>query len=91
MHNIDFCEGGLQLADIGTNNVGEPDLTTKYGNMDSQTIQIQQAQRTSDNRQTSPLQEADRQVGETEHPEYWDTASVASRRRKDRRAPTCGR
>ena len=27
MHNIDWCEGGLQLADIGTNNVGEPDLT----------------------------------------------------------------
>ena len=22
MHNIDWCEGGLQLADIGTNNVG---------------------------------------------------------------------
>ena len=27
MHKIDWCEGGLQLSDIGTNNVGEPDLT----------------------------------------------------------------
>ena len=27
MHKIDWCEGGLQLADIGTNNVSEPDLT----------------------------------------------------------------
>ena len=27
MHNIDFCEGGLQLADIATNNVGDNDLT----------------------------------------------------------------
>ena len=26
MHNIDWCEGVLQLADIDTNNVGEPDL-----------------------------------------------------------------
>ena len=26
MHNIDQCEGGLQLAYIGTNNVSEPDL-----------------------------------------------------------------
>ena len=23
MHKIDWCEGGLQLADIGTKNVGE--------------------------------------------------------------------
>ena len=31
-HKIDWCEGGLQLADIGTKNVSEPDLTprTKY-------------------------------------------------------------
>ena len=27
MHKIDWCEGGLQLADIGTNNVSEPNLT----------------------------------------------------------------
>ena len=26
MHKIDWCEGGLQLADIGNNNVSEPDL-----------------------------------------------------------------
>ena len=25
MHKIDWCEGGLQLADIATNNVGEHD------------------------------------------------------------------
>ena len=32
MHKIDWCEGGLQLADIGTKNVSEPDLTprTRY-------------------------------------------------------------
>ena len=32
MHKIDWCGGGLQLADIGTKNVSEPDLTprTKY-------------------------------------------------------------
>ena len=29
MHKIDWCEGGLQLSDIGTKNVGEPDLTPK--------------------------------------------------------------
>ena len=29
MYNIDWCEVGLQLADIGTNNVSEPDLTPK--------------------------------------------------------------
>ena len=29
MHKIDWCEGGLKLADIGTNNVSEPDLTTR--------------------------------------------------------------
>ena len=29
MHKIDWCEGGLQLADIGTNNISEPDLTPK--------------------------------------------------------------
>ena len=28
MHKIDWCEGGLQLADIGNKNVSEPDLTT---------------------------------------------------------------
>ena len=27
MHKVDWCEGGLQLADIATNNVGEPDFT----------------------------------------------------------------
>ena len=27
MHKIYWCEGGLQLADIGTKNVSEPDLT----------------------------------------------------------------
>ena len=27
MHKICWCEGGLQLADIGTKNVSEPDLT----------------------------------------------------------------
>ena len=26
MHNIYWCEGGLQLADIGIKNVSEPDL-----------------------------------------------------------------
>ena len=29
MHNIDWCEGGLQLADIATNNFGENDLTPR--------------------------------------------------------------
>ena len=29
MHNIDWCEGGLKLADIATKNVGEPDLTPR--------------------------------------------------------------
>ena len=29
MHKIDWCEGGLQLANIGTNNVSEPDLTPR--------------------------------------------------------------
>ena len=28
MQKIDWCEGGVQLADIATNNVGDPDLTT---------------------------------------------------------------
>ena len=27
MQKIDWCEGGLQLEDIGTNNISEPDLT----------------------------------------------------------------
>ena len=26
MHKIDWCKGGLQLADIATKNVGENDL-----------------------------------------------------------------
>ena len=29
MHKIDCCERGLQLADIGTKNVSEPDLTPR--------------------------------------------------------------
>ena len=29
MHKIDWCKGGLQLADIITKNVGENDLKTK--------------------------------------------------------------
>ena len=29
MHKIDWCEGGLKLADIATNNVGDPDLTPR--------------------------------------------------------------
>ena len=29
MHKIYWCEGGLQLADIGTTNVSEPDLTPR--------------------------------------------------------------
>ena len=29
MHKINRCEGGLQLAHIGTNNVSEPDLTRR--------------------------------------------------------------
>ena len=29
MHRIDWCEGGLQLADIGTKNVSEPDITPR--------------------------------------------------------------
>ena len=29
MHKIDWCEGGLQLVDIGTKNVSEPDLTQR--------------------------------------------------------------
>ena len=29
MHKIDWCEGGLQLADIGTNNLSEPELTPR--------------------------------------------------------------
>ena len=28
-HKVDCCEGGLQLADIGTKNVSEPDLTPR--------------------------------------------------------------
>ena len=27
MHKNGWCEGGLQLSDIGTKNVSEPDLT----------------------------------------------------------------
>ena len=29
MHKIEWCEGGLQLTDIGTNNVSETDLTPR--------------------------------------------------------------
>ena len=29
MHKIDWCEGGVQLADIGTKKVSEPDLTPR--------------------------------------------------------------
>ena len=29
MHKIDSCGVGLQLADIGTKNLSEPDLTPK--------------------------------------------------------------
>ena len=29
MHKIDWCEKGLQLADIGTKTVSEPDITPK--------------------------------------------------------------
>ena len=29
MHKIDWCEGGLQLADIVTKNVSEPDQTPR--------------------------------------------------------------
>ena len=29
MHKIDCCVGGLKLADIGTKNVSEPDLTPR--------------------------------------------------------------
>ena len=28
MHQMEWCEGGLQLADIATKNVGETDLNT---------------------------------------------------------------
>ena len=29
MHKIEWCEGGLQLADIGTKNESEPELTPR--------------------------------------------------------------
>ena len=29
MYKIDWCEGGLKLADIGTKNLSEPDLTPR--------------------------------------------------------------
>ena len=29
INNIDWCEGGLQLEDIATRNVGEPDLAPR--------------------------------------------------------------
>ena len=29
MHKIDWCEGGLQLADISTKNVSAPELTPR--------------------------------------------------------------
>ena len=29
MHKINWCEGGMQLAEIGTKNLREPDLTQR--------------------------------------------------------------
>ena len=29
MHKIDWCEGKLQMSDMGTKSVGEPDLTPR--------------------------------------------------------------
>ena len=29
MHKIDWCEGGIQLSNIGTKNVSEPELTPR--------------------------------------------------------------
>ena len=29
MHKIYWCEGGLQMADIGTKNVSDPDITPR--------------------------------------------------------------
>ena len=29
MHKIDWCEGGLKLAEIATKNIGENDLTPR--------------------------------------------------------------
>ena len=29
MHKIDWCEGGLQFAEIGTKNVSDPDVTPR--------------------------------------------------------------
>ena len=29
MHNIEWCEGGMQLSDIATNNVGDNYLTPR--------------------------------------------------------------
>ena len=29
MHNIDWCEGDIQLADIATKNADDPDLTPR--------------------------------------------------------------
>ena len=29
LHNIDWCDGGMQLVDIATKNVGEHDLTLR--------------------------------------------------------------
>ena len=29
MHNIDWCEGGMQLVDIATKNVGDHDVTPR--------------------------------------------------------------
>ena len=33
MHKIDWCKGGLKLADIATNNVGESDLIPRMKNI----------------------------------------------------------
>ena len=29
MHKIEWCEGGMQLAEIGTKNLSEPDLISR--------------------------------------------------------------
>ena len=29
IHNVDWCEGGMQLSDIATKNVGEHDITPR--------------------------------------------------------------
>ena len=29
IHKTNWCEGGLQLADLGTNNLSDPDITPR--------------------------------------------------------------